>query len=316
MKKILLIFGIIIIMQGCSKTKYQSPQLETEANTGFTKENKIYGKAIAAQIRNIVTNLHNDGYDYSILKNKSNAKEQFYKDVLAVSPEINTANSPKVTSIDINPAILEQRMNELTSVQLAFIEKINLKFKNSKSNAQFINELLIVNREIQENVPEIQKERLLNFTAMLYYGLNELMLLEKEGQFVNGGITNKIQGPRLKASVEDSDGGGSGGSCRELVNQVEAFIYATAASTGEVVTQVTTKTVTVSGSLVMMFVGILCLKGDNSSATYHQRMCDNYRDRCVDQNLNKPYPQRMECNNCWTRCRNGEPWPYSVCPVQ
>lgn len=147
--------------------------------------------------------------------------------------------SPKLGFTDLEIA---ERKQQLTDIQIQFVERIIKESEESKSHEELIRRLLVINKDIHSVVPNIQQERLCNVTSVLYYALKEIDVLEREGYVINGKI-NTLAGPRLKSFSEDADGGTviiGGKSCSRFLATVWSIAIGEPTPLGEIVASVIT----------------------------------------------------------------------------
>src|SRR5690606_20149531 len=215
MKKTILVAltCMLTFIQGCSKINddLAIPE-ENVSEINLPQESEEYGKAVAKELRGIVLNLNKQGTNYAIMGNMPFFKTKFYQVVYQASPS--TIKTKSSTTTPMLTPDLADRYSNLSSIQIDYISKITKQVNKSNSFRNLKAIISNLNKDIYKNVPKIEQERLYNVTAVLYYGLQEIQKLEKEGQMLSLSNTN-LRSPRLKSWGEDDDSFGD--SCRKFL---------------------------------------------------------------------------------------------------
>lgn len=173
MKKIFFyIFSISVLLQGCSIDDNMLDPLQGDEASIPVRSQKL-GKAVAKELRGIVTSLNEMGVDYSDANGSHEFKEQFYRNLnQTLSPGL-LRSTDTISQTQMSPEVFIEKVKNLTELQIRFIEQIIKECGKSTSYDDFSKRLLAINKDITSSVPEIQQERLYNVTAVLYYGMNE-----------------------------------------------------------------------------------------------------------------------------------------------
>lgn len=299
-KKFFYIFSITVLLQGCSMDdNVLNPSQFDEAN--FPPLSEKYGKAVAERLREIVTSLNEMGVDYSNADNSPEFTQRFYDDIGKATSYDLLRNINSTTRTQMSPDVFIEKISNLTDIQIKFIERIIEECGESTSYDDLSKRLIVINKDIYASVPEIQQERLFNVTAVLYYGINEIQNLEKQGQMIPTPY-NAVRPIRLKSG--DESGGGLGASCRKFLATVWTIAVGEPTPTGEIVASVIT--VIVGG--VLLYEVITC-------AANNTKKCDSYRDQCVAKGWKYENGEwiKMECNQCYWYCMTNGEWNYSAC---
>jgi hypothetical protein len=253
MKKIFFyIFSISVLLQGCSmEDDVLNPTQVNDAD--FPSVSEEYGKAVAKELRGIVTSLNELGVDYSDADSSPEFKERFYGNLnQTMSPGL-LRSTNAISQTQMSPEVFIEKVKNLTALQIKFVERIIEECGESTSYDDFSKRLLAINKDISSSVPEIQQERLYNITAVLYYGMGEIENLEKQGQMLSTPY-NGVQPVRLKSGNES--GGGWGASCRKFLATVWVIAVGEPTPAGEIVASVIT--VVVGG--ILLYEVVTCPK--------------------------------------------------------
>jgi len=294
-KNFFYIFSISVLLQGCSMDDdVLNPSRVDKAN--FPSVSEEYGKAVAGKLREMVTSLNELGVDYSDADNSPEFKQRFYEDLnKAISPDVlRSVNS--ITQTQMSPDAFANKISNLTEIQIEFVERIIKECGESTSYEDLSKRLIVINKDISAAVPEIQQERLFNVTAVLYYGVNEIRNLEKQGQMIPTPY-NAVRPMRLKSGDES----GGGPSCRKFLAAVWTIAVGEPTPAGEIVASVIT--VYVAG--VLMYEVITCTKtSEDDQSTYAY---------CQERFRNCYSPIHDGCSVCLSFCLAQGYWPpYST----
>ncbi|MDR2272478.1 MAG: hypothetical protein LBF27_16345 [Sphingobacterium sp.] len=301
-KTFLILLCFITFIQGCSRSEYSPLEQENlEAEINLPKTSDDYGKAVAKEIRNIVNNLNDKGYNFSEIKSKKEI-EEFNKQVYAASsvPELASTNNNNFFN---STPLLQNRYNEITENQQKIIDRIANSYGTRKSDQDFKNSLSNISKDIYKRVPKIEQERLFNIIAVLYHSLSEIQQLEKKGELARHNRKDLLIGntPRLKAFSESGEGS-TGTTCRQ---EQSAFAVAIGYinSLGEKATQVITQA---AAGAMGAYLITWCMNRELSTQDY----CVKQAKDCV------AYPWkngvRMDCQACLQHCVRVGTWK---CPV-
>jgi len=300
MKAFFYLLSTLFLLQvwGCSSDN-EFWENKADQKLNFPTQSEEYGKAVAKEIRLIVNNLNEMGVDYSSFKSPVELKAQFYKDIENMSSNL-TKSRTSILQHQMSPEEFYQEYSNLTAIQIAFFDRIDKEYAKSSSCQDFLRRLLAVNEDIYSSVPEFEQERLLNTTAVLYYGLAEIQRLEEQGQMFLIPY-KRIQIPRLRNGGEPN-GGGFWNSCQEVLSSV-AVAVGSRWSTGAIVTAVTWQAAGV-------FAILLCFEGETS-------FCDSFAAKCVEigWKYQNGKPIKMECDQCYRFCTQNGYWNYQACPL-
>jgi hypothetical protein len=288
-KNFFYIFSISVLLQGCSMDDdVLNPSRVDKAN--FPSVSEEYGKAVAGKLREMVTSLNELGVDYSDADNSPEFKQRFYEDLnKAISPDVlRSVNS--ITQTQMSPDAFANKISNLTEIQIEFVERIIKECGESTSYEDLSKRLIVINKDISAAVPEIQQERLFNVTAVLYYGVNEIRNLEKQGQMIPTPY-NAVRPMRLKSG--DESGGGWGPSCRKFLAAVWTIAVGEPTPAGEIVASVIT--VFVVG--VLMYEVITCTPENTTD-------CTAKVIECYESNLLPDW----QCTDCLRYCQGQGVW--------
>lgn len=272
------------MVQSCSMEDSFSGTIEIEKDL-FPVHVEEYAKAVAKEIHLTVQNLNKMGVDYSNADNSLTFKEQFYKDWFNAS-QITTKSNVPIEQMLMSPTVFAEKIRNLTSLQVEFVEKIVDECIKSKSNEDLLNSLISITKEIQSSVPEIQQERLLRVTSVLYYCVTEIINLEKQGIML---ITPYNKYTRVKTK---SEGGDLVAGCRNFLTAVWTIAVGEPTPAGEIVASVAT--VIVAG--VLMYDVVVCRKNID--------YCEAMYDDCVN---NGRLPS-WQCYDCFRYCQAQNVW--------
>lgn len=289
MKKIFFyIFSIIVFLQGCSMDDNMlNPLQDDKAN--FPAQSQELGKAVAKELRGIVTSLNEMGVDYSDADSSPEFKQRFYGNLnQTLSPSL-LRSTNTISQTQMSPEVFIEKVKNLTELQIKFIERIIDECKKSTSYDDFTKRLIAINKDISSSVPEIQQERLFNITAVLYYGMNEIQNLEKQGQMLSTPY-NSVQPIRLKSGNES--GGGWGASCRSFLATVWTIAVGEPTPYGEVVAAVVT--VVVGG--ILLYEVVTCAK---KTVDCTEKVVDCYKNSSIPDDM---------CTECLRYCQGQGEW--------
>jgi len=295
MKKIFFyIFSISVLLQGCSmEDDVLNPTQVNDAD--FPSVSEEYGKAVAKELRGIVTSLNELGVDYSDADSSPEFKDRFYGNLNQTMPPSLLRSTNAISQTQMSPEVFIEKVKNLTELQIRFIERIIEECGESTSYDDFSKRLLAINKDISSSVPEIQQERLYNITAVLYYGMGEIENLEKQGQMLSTPY-NGVQPVRLKSGNES--GGGWGASCRKFLATVWVIAVGEPTPAGEIVASVIT--VVVGG--ILLYEVVTCAKNNQSNYEYCQQRFRNCYSPIFDG-----------CSICLQYCLVQGSWPpYST----
>ncbi len=300
MKKIFFyIFSISVLLQGCSMDDNMlDPLQDDEAN--FPARSQELGKAVAKELREIVTRLNEMGVDYSDADSSPEFKEQFFEDIDKVVPSNFHRRGSSIEQL--SPDEFIEGINSLTEVQIKFVERIIEECGKSMSYEDLSRRLIAINKDISTSVPKIEQERLFNVTAILYYGTKEIQNIEKQGQMIP--TPYNVTPIRLRSGNESGDGGGFWGQCREITTYVWSLTAGAIYYTGEIVKSVTWK------PAIGLFAVVLCFQGDtNENRTY----CLRQYEGCINAGGPWTYPNsggygKTMCNACYEYCLSQKVW--------
>lgn len=247
-----------------------------------------YGKSIAKELYNTVKNLSKSGVDYSDANSSTTFKERFFNDFDKASPT--KTKSATINPMQLTPKVFAERVNNLTQIQIKFIDRIIKECDKSESYTDIAKRLVKVNKDIYSEVPEIQQERLFTVTAVLYYGIKEIQNLEEQGLMPRTPRSN-MQYLRLKSGNNES-GGSLGGSCRKFLATTWAIALGEPTPVGEIVASVAT---VIIGGILLYEVVVCAANTIDCSAKYVE---------CVS----KGSLPSWKCNDCRVYCEGQHVW--------
>lgn len=302
MKNLFFIFIVGIISLSCS---YQDDYMEEFKVEELNLPSHIeeYGKEFAKNIEYTVNSLNEKGINYLDANYSKDFQDKFYTDWLAASPSI-TKGKVTIDQFHVNPIVFAEKYNNLTPIQLEFINRVIEQGSLSNSYEDFYSIIRMINQDIYNEVPKIEQERLLYITSVLFYGLSEVYKLQKQGRMLIIPQT-KLQLSMLKTKSE-SGSGDSWGTCRTVFQSTCSYVVGTLTYGGEVVTSISQ---TMIGG-VMMFAIVLCFQGDTN-------MCDSYNVRCIEKAWKYENGNwiRMNCQDCLQFCKRNGYWNQTGCPL-
>ena len=301
MKKLLHYLIPALFLFGCSADE------DTIAPAGGWKPDlpshiEEYGKLLARDIRQTVSQLNREGIDYSDANGSPEFQRKFYTDWLNASPST-TKSGLTADQILPDPVTIVEKYRNLTPAQSGFIRRITDECGRSESYEQFCTALAGITKEIHRDVPVIEQERLLYIVSALYYGLSEIYNLQIKGQFPAASQAG-LRASLIKTRSEGGDG--FRGSCRQVFQSVCNYVVGAVIDTGEVVTSISR---TVVGG-VAVFAVVLCFGGDSD-------FCKAYADKCSEKEWKYEYGSwiRMDCTVCYNFCLRNGYWNHTGCPL-
>lgn len=303
MKKILFyFFSVTIFLQGCSTDDNMFDPLQGDKMI-FPAQSQELGKEVAKELRGIVSRLNEMGVDYSDADSSPEFKQRFYEDINKVASSGFPEDRTSISQIQMSPDEFVKGINNLTGVQIEFIERIIEECGKSTSHEDLSRRLISINKDISISVPKIEQERLFNVTAILYYGTNEIRNLEIQGQMIPTPY-NTVRPTRLRTGEESGGGGGFWGQCREISEYAWTLAIGAIYYTGEVV-----KSVTWNPAMSLVAV-VLCFQGGTD-------FCHNFSVKCVEKGWKNVGGQwiKMECDQCYRSCVQNGYWNHSSCPL-
>lgn len=306
MKKIFyFLFLVFALSNGCSKDDLF---LTSEPTNVLNSPKHIdeFGKSVAKEIRQTVNNLNKMGVDYSDADYSKSFKERFYSDWFNASAS-KTEGNLAISDIQTDPILFFERADNATEIQRRFAKQIVDECAKSSSLKGLNSTIVKLNKEICAQVPPIEQERLLYITTTIYYLMNEVDNLEKQGQMLITPRTKFQMAASMKTRTETGKIEGFWKSCRNIYECACAYALGAVISTGEIVVSVAK----VGPGLI--FAIMLCLSGDTSQT----KLCDKLRDDCVAKmwKIENGDWIRMDCGQCYRYCLNNGHWNYTGCPL-
>lgn len=291
---------LICCMTLAACVSFEDPSFfkEKEKNN-FPKEIADFGKTLAKEFRQTVYNLNKQGVNYLDVENSIEFRKRFYSDWCNAN-SCAKKNELSINDLQLSHESLYEMYQNLTSIQIEFINYIIEEGKHCRTADDFLIKLLEINEDIYLQVPQIEQERLLFITAGLYYLINEFQILEQQGQMLILPYNNITI---LKTRSESGESGGFWNSCRQFISDI-ALIIGTELMTGEVVSFVTK----IAGAAAFTIIVCLSLPGDTdykmyctdmyvkcvnsggewslpNSGGYGKSMCDACREYCISQHV-------------------------------
>lgn len=290
-------------MSGCSTSENDFLTVDDSiTQINLPKTSVDHGKAVAKEIRKIVYNLNEAGYDFPVITDNTGVTQFYDKAYEASSIPISQLSSKSIPGDDL--INIQTSNNALTDAQRNIINEIIRRYGERKSDDEFKKRLISINRNIYKIVPKIEQERLFNIISVIYYGLAEIQFLEKSGALIRYNIGNDISlsRKRLKSFSEDGEGGTT--ICRE---EQSAFAIAIGIinSAGEKVTNVF-RVGSVAVGVLGAFIVTWCMNREMDNQNY----CVSFAQECVSN----PWKDgiRMDCQACLQHCLRNHEWR---CPV-
>ncbi|EEI90516.1 hypothetical protein HMPREF0765_3832 [Sphingobacterium spiritivorum ATCC 33300] len=268
------------------------------------EESEMYGRAVAEEIRIIVTNLNKKGYNFSEIENKKEV-EEFYKEVYSASSNPGL-ESTEPTPLNIDPVAIQSTQQELTVTQSKVISQIMDAYEELKSGHEFKQRLISISNNVYKTVPKIEQERVFNIISVVYYGMAEIQLLEDKGEIVrrnqNNLSNNNIQG------VQSFSDDGYTDSLRNCRRQRSAFgvVIGYVNSFGEQAVKVTR----VAGATLGAYLILWCKVDEQADLIGH---CAEVYSRCINSRnpewLKENTYGKSKCETCRNDCVRQGGWP-------
>lgn len=259
-KTIYLVLLLSLLAQSCSQ-EYPIEDVSTpekkykELKIKLPKEIENYGRAVATELKKTVTNMTEQGVDYSRITESAKFRETFQNDWYAANPQIvKTRSSQILYPMEMSTSEFIKRYKMLTTIQIDYIKKIIHVCRNSESNTDMLQRLIDLRDEIYLSVPEIEQDRLLYVVSALFYGIQMISTLEAEGLMIKTPYNyNELQFTQIHTRAEYIPPTVSEG-CRSFLATTWAIAVGEPTPAGEVVALVTT--VIVAG--VLLYEVITC----------------------------------------------------------
>ncbi|MGJ1421336.1 hypothetical protein ACR79T_17080 [Sphingobacterium spiritivorum] len=292
MKKIFLIalLCFMAFLQGCSKKENDLDPIKNPNEINLPKESHEFGKAVAKEIRSIVLTIKKKGFDYSKLPDSLSYYDKISKDIYQASSNSVKTNSSIPQMIE--NLKLNDRLSNLSDRQIEFVNRIINEVNKSQLLKDLQKTISNLNKEISNNIPKIEQERLFNVTSVLYYSSYEIQKLEDDGHMVS---LSKNGNKKLKSTFNRQV------TIPEYCKRFMALGWAIAVGeptpAGEIVMSVVT--VGFVGALVLYEV-VTCQK--ISGGKLHRVYCDYRWRTCYS-----PYPNN--CSICLRYCLTQGVWP-------
>lgn len=254
---------------------------------------EAYGKAVAREIRATVQKLNEMNVDYSKATKSKEFQDKFYKDWYDANPSIAKARTAGVTvPTMMSSDEFAERYNELTEIQIDFVQQIIDECGKSTSYQNLLDRLSDMKEKICSEVPEIEQERLLNVISVLYYGVKEISYLEDQGLMLRTPYNN-IQFSKVKTRGENdfiSPG------CRKFLASIWVIAVGEPTPYGEIVASVATVVVYVGGAAVLMYEVVTC-----------SQKVDPNREFCIEE-----YYKCIQAGDARSKENSGG-WGYTIC---
>ena len=298
MKHVLFLISCIMFV-ACDSFEDTSFLKEDEKNN-FPKEIADFGKTLAKEFRQTIYNLNKQGVNYLDVENTVEFRNRFYSDWCRANSCVEK-NGLSINDLQLSHEVLREMYQNLTDIQIKFINCVIEEGKHCRTADDFLIKLLEINADIYLQVPQIEQERLLFITAGLYYLINEIQLLEQQGQMLAVPCNNI---PILKTRSESGESGGFWNSCRQFVSDI-ALIIGTELMTGEIVSFVTR----IAGAAAFTITVCLSLPGDTDYKMY----CTDMYVKCVNSGGEWSFPNsggygRSMCDACREYCISQHVW--------
>lgn len=295
MKKIFFyLFSATVLLQSCSTNEdFLNPETSNKIN--FPKHIEEFGKLMANEIGQTVKSLNERGVDYSNADNSSAFREQFYQDWNNASPTIMKTRAT-ISQMQIDPITIAEGRRNLTEIQITFIDRIINECAQTVSYDNLCNRLININKDIYSQVPPIEQERLFYITSALYYGIGEILHLEKQGQML---VTPQTKLQMLRIKTRSEPGGDFGESCRKIYESVCSYVVGAVITTGEIVVSVSSTVI--AGAVV--FAIVLC-----SDTPQYKKECEEKYADCIAAGGRWTYPNSggygyTMCARCLEYCK-------------
>lgn len=308
-KLFLCVFSITLFIQSCSLNddffdKQSVLKKEIEYNEiSLPDDVENYGRAVAKEIRATVQKLNDMNIDYSEADGSKEFRDKFYKEWYDANPTISSRQISGLTmSSMMDAAEFAERYNELTEIQLKFIQYIVEECTRSISNQDLLNKLCDIKEQICVQVPEIEQERLLNIISVLYYAIKEISYLEDQGLMFRTPYTD-IQLANVKTRTEGGSVVPSG--CRKFLATVWTIAVGEPTPAGEIVASVVT-VVTLSG--VVMYEVVTCAAKELEKDDCTQKFVDCINSGGSWSNPNSGGWGRTMCEVCYRYCEAQGVW--------
>lgn len=291
----ILLLATVLMFCQCSKTEFEDIS-NKEQIENFPETSKQFGLAVAKELNGTIRNLHKQGVDYSKANITAEFKESFYTDFFKASSNATKTKSTN-SVVTTSPKEFMRRINNLTKIQIDFINRINNECSASTSDTDFYNKLITINNDIYALVPEIQQERLFNITSVLYYSMKEIQNLEAQGLMIP---TPRSNMRHLLVKTKSESGGGSfAETCRNVLAASFAVAVATPIPGDEIIVGVT-----LIGYIaaLQLYEYVVCTKKKFPSDDHEY--CMKLFEQC-DKSNTIPYNQ---CEQCYRFCMSQGWW--------
>lgn len=296
MKKVILILCSCLVFGKCAKFDFKEFQATDKQSIVLPNHVEEFGKAVADEIYNTMSNLCKKGISYPDADASEEFRQRFYTDYYNASP-----STPKTKALtynelyNIDSRLFIERMKLLTEVQLKFIDHI-IKECTSVSSHEFMREKLrVITSDIYSSVPDIEQERLLKIVSVLYYSSLSLQKLENQGLFIE---TPRSTFKRIRTrSNEDFVG-----YCRQIVATVWTIAVGEPTLTGEIVASI----ITAGVGVALLYEIIVCADETNRLS---RQDCIDFYESCRTYS----YSYKTRCDDCLQYCILQGIWPWDRC---
>lgn len=264
-----------------------------------------FGKAVATEIKKTVSIMVERGADYSKLPDSVEIGKCFYKDWLAVHPQLaRTRSVEEENLLQMNTAEFMARYHMLTSTQIDYVNKIIRECELSTSNKNLMERLIVLKNSICIHVPEIERDRLLYVISALFYAVQTISEMESEGLMLKTPYNyHELQFAKIKTRSENAPSATSTG-CHSFLATVWCIAVGEPTPAGEIVASV----VTIVYAGMFLYEVVTCI-----SESLSVDDCISKYDDCMKNNLDWAksnsggYGYTM-CAKCLEYCRAQKKW--------
>ena len=297
-----------MVLFGCSSDSVNNfSKLDTQYNfysrsismvsePKLPEELKRVGLNVANELRKTIIAMHENNVSFSNSNSSEEFCEYFYKEYAKYSYTLDSIGKGYAFIMDnmmTNAEFLDSYFN-ITSLQKDYIDKISNTLSKKNSYNEMLNALSELCIEVNNEIPDIQRLRVLKIISVLYYGLSVIAEMESTGMFP---LTSKsIHNEFIKLSNTES--GITNGSCRSFLAAVWTIAVGELTPLGEIVASV----ITVVYAGVLMYQVIVCQANDTANWQY-----------CQDKFMNCVSSIPDGCSVCFRYCIQNGVWPpYST----
>ena len=257
---------------------------------------KRVGQGVANELRKTIMTMHKNNVSFSNSNSSEEFCEYFYKEYAKYSYTLCSLGKDYAFVMDnmmTNAEFLDSYFN-MTSLQKDYINKIGNILSKKNSYNEMLNALSELCIEVNNEIPDLQRLRVLKVISVLYYGLAVIAEMESTGMFplTSRSIHNDI------IKLSNTESGIASGTCRSFLAAVWTIAVGEITPVGEIVASV----ITVVCAGILMYQVVVCKANDYANWQY----CQERFQGCVSS-----IPDG--CGVCLQYCLQNGAWPpYST----